>query len=52
MKNKSKSILVYNMDYTVYGEFPSITEASKSLGKNHLSGFTNTKKDIKKTFNC
>jgi len=29
---KSKAILVYNMDYTVYGEFPSITEASKSLG--------------------
>ena len=32
MKKKSKAILVYNMDYTVYGEFPSITEASKSLG--------------------
>jgi len=32
MKKNSKSILVYNMDYTVYGEFPSITEASKSLG--------------------
>lgn len=32
MKNNSKAILVYNMDYTVYGEFPSLTEASKSLG--------------------
>lgn len=32
MKKNSKSILVYNMDYTVYGEFPSITEASRSLG--------------------
>jgi group I intron endonuclease len=32
MKKNSKAILVYNMDYTVYGEFPSITEASKSLG--------------------
>lgn len=32
MKNNSKAILVYNMDYTVYGEFPSITEASKPLG--------------------
>lgn len=31
LKN-DKPILVYNMDYTVYGEFPSITEASKSLG--------------------
>lgn len=32
MKKNSKAILVYNMDYTVYGEFPSITEASKPLG--------------------
>jgi group I intron endonuclease len=32
MKKKSKAILVYNMDYTVYGEFTSITEASKNLG--------------------
>jgi len=32
MKKSSKAILVYNMDYTVYGEFPSITEASKHLG--------------------
>jgi group I intron endonuclease len=32
MKKNSKAILVYNIDYTVYGEFPSITEASKSLG--------------------
>lgn len=32
MKKNSKSILVYNMDYTVYGEFPNVTEASKYLG--------------------
>jgi group I intron endonuclease len=32
MKNKSKAILVYNLDYTVFGEFPNIIEASKSLG--------------------
>lgn len=54
-KKKSKLIVVYNMDYTVYGEFASITEASQSLGcspKNHLPGFTNSKKDTKKTFNC
>lgn len=31
MKKKSKAILVYNMDYTVYGEFPSIVDAAKSL---------------------
>lgn len=32
MKKRSKPIIVYNMDYTVYGEFPSIIEASQSLG--------------------
>ena len=32
MKKNYKAILVYNMDYTVYGEFPSIKEASKCLG--------------------
>ena len=29
---RDRAILVYNMDYTVYGEFTSITEASKNLG--------------------
>lgn len=32
MKKNSKAIVVYNMDFTVYGEFTSILEASKSLG--------------------
>jgi len=32
MKKSSKAILVYNFDYTVYGEFPSMVEAAKSLG--------------------
>lgn len=32
MKKKSKAILVYNFDYTVYGEFTSIVDAAKSLG--------------------
>lgn len=31
MQKNYKSLLVYNMDYTVYGEFYSIAEASKSL---------------------
>jgi group I intron endonuclease len=31
MKKKSKPILLYNLDYTVYGEYPSIVEAAKSL---------------------
>jgi hypothetical protein len=34
-KNKnSKSLIRYNLNYTVYGEYPSITEASKSLNCN------------------
>jgi group I intron endonuclease len=32
MKKNSKAIIVYNFDYTVFAEFPSILEASKSLG--------------------
>jgi group I intron endonuclease len=32
MKKNSKAILVYNMDSTVYGEFPSIVDAAKCLG--------------------
>ena len=32
MKKSSKALLVYNLDYTVFGEFSSITDASKSLG--------------------
>jgi NUMOD1 domain len=34
MKKKSKSLLIYNFNYTVYGEYPSITEAAKSLSCN------------------
>lgn len=32
MKKKSKGIIVYNFDYTVYGEFSSIVNGAKSLG--------------------
>ena len=34
MKKNSKSLKIYNLNYTVYGEYPSITEASKSLNCN------------------
>jgi group I intron endonuclease len=34
MKKKSQPLKVYNLNYTVYGEYPSITEASKSLNCN------------------
>uniref|UniRef100_UPI0022371AA6 GIY-YIG endonuclease n=1 Tax=Ramaria cf. rubripermanens TaxID=2016387 RepID=UPI0022371AA6 len=32
MKNKSKSIILYNLDNTVYGEFSSIVEAARIIG--------------------
>jgi len=32
MKKKSKAVLVYNLDYTVYGQFSSIVSAANSLG--------------------
>jgi group I intron endonuclease len=32
MQKRSKPILVYNLDYTVYGEFTSIVEAASSIG--------------------
>jgi group I intron endonuclease len=32
LKKSSKAVLVYNLDYTVFGEFSSMIEASKSLG--------------------
>jgi len=31
MKKASKPILVYNLDYTVYGKYPSIVETAKNL---------------------
>jgi group I intron endonuclease len=32
MQKNSKAIIAYNLNYTVYGEFPSIVDAAKSLG--------------------
>jgi group I intron endonuclease len=32
MKNKSKSIILYNLDNTVYGEFSSVVEAARTMG--------------------
>lgn len=31
MKKKAKPVLIYNLDYTVYAEYSSITEAAKCL---------------------
>jgi len=32
MKKNSKAILLYNLDYTVYGEYSSITDGAKAIG--------------------
>jgi hypothetical protein len=34
MKKKFKAVIIYNLDCTVYGEYPSIIEAAKSLNCN------------------
>lgn len=47
MKKKSKSLLIYNLNYTVYGEYPSITEAAKSLNC-HEKTITRALKTAKK----
>jgi group I intron endonuclease len=31
MKNNSKPIILYNLDHTVFGEYPSIVEAAKTI---------------------
>ena len=31
MKKKAKSIILYNLDFTVFGEYFSLTEAAKSI---------------------
>jgi group I intron endonuclease len=34
MKKNSKAILLYNLDYTVYGKYSSITDGAKAIGCN------------------
>ena len=31
MKKNSKSIIVYNLDKTIYGKYPSIVDTAKNL---------------------
>jgi len=53
MKKNSKPIILYNLDYTVYGEYPSITEAAKSLGcsvKTISRALSTDKKLLKRRF--
>ena len=51
MKKNYKRLLVYNLDYTVYGEFPSIIDAAKCLNCNEktiLRALKTEKKLLKK----
>jgi len=47
MKKHYKPIMLYNKDYTVYGEYPSIVEAAKSIGC-HLTTIRRALKTKKK----
>jgi group I intron endonuclease len=50
MKKNSKPLLVYNLNYTVYGEYSSILEAAKSLNCNEktIRRALNTEKKLLK----
>jgi group I intron endonuclease len=51
MKKKAKPLLVYNLDYTIYGKYASITEAAKYLNcsiKTISRALKNPKKLLKK----
>ena len=51
----SKPIILYNLDRTVYGEYPSITAGAESLScsvKTIWRAMNTPKKNTKKTFNC
>ena len=50
MKKRSKSIILYNLDYTVFGEYPSIVEAAKYINcsEKTITRALNTEKKILK----
>ncbi len=53
MKKKSKPIILYNLDNTVFGEYPSIVEAAKSINcdsKTIRRALKTEKKIIKRRF--
>jgi group I intron endonuclease len=53
MKKKSKPIMLYNLDYTVFGEYPSIVEAAKSINcaeKTITRALKTEKKILKRRF--
>ena len=53
MKKRSKAVILYNLDRTVFGEYPSIVEASKSINcgeKTIRRALKTEKKILKKRF--
>lgn len=53
MKKRSKAIILYNMDHTVFGEYPSIVEAAKSINcgeKTIIRALKTEKKILKRRF--
>lgn len=53
MKKKSKPLIIYNLDYTVFGEYPSIVEAAKSINcsqKTIARALKTEKKILKRRF--
>lgn len=50
MKKRSKAVILYNMDHTVFGEYPSIVEAAKSIncGEKTIRRALKTEKKILK----
>jgi hypothetical protein len=51
MKKHSKPIILYNLDYTVFGQYPSIVETAKSIGcseKTIIRALKTEKKFLKK----
>ena len=53
MKKRSKSIIVYNLDRTVFGEYTSIVEAAKAIHcdeKTIIRGLKTEKKIVKRRF--
>lgn len=47
MKKKAKPVLIYNLDYTVYAEYSSITEAAKCLDCSEKTVFRALKSEKK-----
>jgi hypothetical protein len=53
MKKNSKSIILYNLDRTIYGEYTSIIEAAKSINcsvKTIMRALKTEKKMLKRRF--